>query len=272
MDSKGSRGPQRRSELTRQRIRDAARRLFNERGTSGVTTNHIAADAGLSPGDLYYHFGDKQEIIRSLFAEYAAAHAALWQPSADARENLAGLGENMVAVLDLSWQYRFFEREILGLARGDAELLAQYRAAYERRLGQWVSLGNQLADQGVLRPQASPTVVRELALCIWLIGQSWVAFLDVTGDGSDRDQVAGGAELILTVLGPYLTAKGRRALATSDVPARVAQASAGLDEEVGPDPAHARASRARRRQVSRGNKGAGSQLGGLDDERHELTH
>lgn len=266
MDSKGSRGPQRRSELTRQRIRDAAKRLFNERGTSGVTTNHIAADAGLSPGDLYYHFGDKQEIIRSLFAEYAAAHAALWQVSADARENLAGLGRNMVAVLDLSWQYRFFEREILGLARGDAELRAQYREAYERRLGQWVSLGNQLADQGVLRRQASPTVVRELALCIWLIGQSWVAFLDVTGDGSDRDQVAGGAELILTVLGPYLTAKGRRALGTSDVPARAAQASAGQDEEAGPDPAPARTSRARRGQVSRGNRGAGSQPGGIDDE------
>jgi len=236
MDSKGSRGPQRRSELTRQRIRDAARRLFNERGTSGVTTNHIAAEAGLSPGDLYYHFGDKQEIIRSLFAEYAAAHAALWQPSSDARENLAGLGENMVAVLDLSWQYRFFEREVLGLARGDPELRAQYREAYERRLGQWVSLGDQLADQGVLRPQASPTVVRELALCIWLIGQSWVAFLDVTGEGSDRDQVAGGAELILTVLHPYLTAKGRRALGASHVPARVAQASVGMDAGVRPDP------------------------------------
>ena len=56
----GAGGRTAKSEQTRGRILDAARRLFNERGTAAVSTNHIAAEAGLSPGNLYYHFADKQ--------------------------------------------------------------------------------------------------------------------------------------------------------------------------------------------------------------------
>lgn len=211
MDSK--RGERRqKSELTRQRILDAARRLFNEGGTSAVSTNHIAAEAGLSPGNLYYHFTDKRDIIRALHAEYAAAHEDWWEPSPDPRENLARLGENLAAGMQLAWKYRFFEREILALLRADPELAASYREVYERRLDQWVAFGEHLAAQGAVRPPRPPRTVRDLAVAIWLVAQSWISFLDATGDPRDPQQVAKGADVVLVVLDPYLTAKGRRAL------------------------------------------------------------
>jgi AcrR family transcriptional regulator len=59
---------------TRDRILDAALELFNERGTAAVTTNHVAAHAGISPGNLYYWFSDKDEIIRELYAGFAGAY------------------------------------------------------------------------------------------------------------------------------------------------------------------------------------------------------
>ena len=51
----------------RERILDAALALFNDSGTARISTNHIAAAAGISPGNLYYHFQNKEEIIRALF-------------------------------------------------------------------------------------------------------------------------------------------------------------------------------------------------------------
>ena len=64
---------------TKIRILDAALALFNEGGTDTVTTNHIAEALSMSPGNLYYHYRNKAEIVRELFArikgEWAANYA-----------------------------------------------------------------------------------------------------------------------------------------------------------------------------------------------------
>ena len=57
---------------TRDRIVAESLELFNAQGERNVTTNHIAAHLGMSPGNLYYHFRNKQAIIAELFAQYEA--------------------------------------------------------------------------------------------------------------------------------------------------------------------------------------------------------
>jgi AcrR family transcriptional regulator len=210
------RGPRATSERTRNRILEAARRLFNERGTAPVSTNHIAAEAGISPGNLYYHFTDKQEIIRALHARYAAAHEHRWEPGRPAGENLAALRDNLAAGMTLAWEYRFFEREILALLRADPELRATYQQVYERRLGEWLKFGEQLVAQGMLRPPRPPHSLHDLVVAIWLVATNWLPFLDVTGDAQDPRQVAKGADLVLVVLDPYLTDAARRELGTPE--------------------------------------------------------
>ncbi len=56
---------------TRDKIIHASIELFNEQGERNVTTNHIAAHLGISPGNLYYHFRNKEDIILSIYEEYA---------------------------------------------------------------------------------------------------------------------------------------------------------------------------------------------------------
>jgi AcrR family transcriptional regulator len=199
-------GPRRtaKSQQTRSHILKTAQRLFNERGTAAVSTNHVAAAAGLSPGNLYYHFADKQEIIRALHDRYAAAHEELWQAAAGATSGLAGLRANVSTAMQLAWQYRFFERERLALLRADPELLASYRTVYQRRLGQWLAYGELLAAEGTIRLPRPPATIADLAVAVWLIGESWLSYLEITGDPEDPAQVARGADLVLAVLNPYL--------------------------------------------------------------------
>jgi AcrR family transcriptional regulator len=52
---------------TKDRIIQAAVELFNAQGEQNVTTNHIAAHLSMSPGNLYYHFRNKEDIIRAIF-------------------------------------------------------------------------------------------------------------------------------------------------------------------------------------------------------------
>jgi hypothetical protein len=112
--------------------------------------------------------------------------------------------------MNLAWQYRFAERELLALLRADPRLRASYRDAYERRLAQWVAFGDRLAGQGVIRPPRPPATIADLAVAVWLIGGSWLPFLEITGDPHDARQVARGGDIVLAVLAPYLAGPGDR--------------------------------------------------------------
>jgi AcrR family transcriptional regulator len=81
-DEKGRPAPRRQARGERRiaQIIDAAAELFAENGYESVTTNAIAARAGISPGSLYQFFSNKDAIVRALteryVAELASAHSA----------------------------------------------------------------------------------------------------------------------------------------------------------------------------------------------------
>lgn len=62
-----------RSERSRQQILEAALKLFSHRGYGATSVRDIAEAAGLSKGNLYHHFPDKETIFRALLDRYFQA-------------------------------------------------------------------------------------------------------------------------------------------------------------------------------------------------------
>ena len=58
------------SNTTRERILQASLQLFNAEGLASVSTHRIAAELGISPGNLHYHFKTKQSIVERLFGRF----------------------------------------------------------------------------------------------------------------------------------------------------------------------------------------------------------
>jgi TetR/AcrR family acrAB operon transcriptional repressor len=54
------------AEQTRQRIIDAAREMFLERGVSRTSMEHIATHAGVTRGAVYWHFSNKTELFHAI--------------------------------------------------------------------------------------------------------------------------------------------------------------------------------------------------------------
>jgi AcrR family transcriptional regulator len=190
-------------------VLEAAKELFNEQGTAAVSTNHIAAQAGISPGNLYYHFRDKQAIIRGLFERYSTDLDGRWPPAEDAGTNLAALGRNLRLGADLGWEYRFFQRELLALVRADALLKSAYDAVFQRRIGELRGFAEQLVRQDMMRVPRPPRTLDDLITAVWLIAEGWHSFLEIAGDPEDPAQVARVTELLMVTLDPYLTDRGR---------------------------------------------------------------
>lgn len=192
---------------TRARVLNAALELFNQRGSASVTTNHVAAHAGISPGNLYYWFADKNEIIRELYAQFVTAYEHLWgaggnDPNADPLdltpdEILARLAGGAA----LSRRYAFLARDLLGLLHADPALAAEYRAVRERRIAEFTALAYAWRARGVIRPLDDQTVA-DLVQALWVISETWLAFAEMDGGHADAQH---GPRLLGVVLRPYLT-------------------------------------------------------------------
>src|SRR3954469_8061081 len=92
--STGWSGPRRRGpEMARKAPRRTAERilettldLFNRFGEPNVSTTLISAEMGISPGNLYYHYPAKDELVNSLFDRYEIALTQLLNAADDVRD------------------------------------------------------------------------------------------------------------------------------------------------------------------------------------------
>lgn len=204
---------------TRDRVLSSALELFNEGGTAAVSTNHVAAQAGISPGNLYYWFGDKDEIVRELYAQFVAAYELLWgmggsdphQAALDLTpdEVLARLAEGAA----LTRRYAFLSRDLLGLLHADPALAAEYRAVRARRIVEFTALAHAWRTRGVIRWVDDRTVA-DLVRALWIVAESWLAFAEIDDVHPSADH---GTRLLRVVLEPYLTpADGKADLAADE--------------------------------------------------------
>jgi AcrR family transcriptional regulator len=97
---------------TRERIIQESLALFNAQGERSVTTNHIAAHLGISPGNLYYHFRNKQAIIAELFALYESQVDTFLRRPEGRALTVQDKTFYLEALLAAMWHYRFLHRDL----------------------------------------------------------------------------------------------------------------------------------------------------------------
>ena len=194
---------------TREKIVETAIRLFNEQGTRAVTTNHIAAAAGISPGNLYYHFRNKEEIIRAALDQMDAKGLEEYERINNGPgETLQKMDATFVMIQRFNWRYRFFKRELVSLLSADPALAKQFAATHHalRSLAEdWLS---RAAAEGILRPLPA-TEVALLAEAIWLTILFWLNHLEVGGETVNEATLARGSAVLRCILAPHLSTGAR---------------------------------------------------------------
>ena len=189
---------------TREKILDTALTLFNKDGTAAVSTNHIAAAASISPGNLYYHFHNKEEIIRALFERLYAANDAGFELPAGKMPSLDDLQAFIRFNYKTLWEYRFVYRELVALLRNDPELKIRFFEVRQRGFEGFRHLVNAFAAAGMLQALETAEEIENLAQVIWIISEFWLNSLEISGKTVNESQMERGVDLMLQVLKPYI--------------------------------------------------------------------
>ena len=170
---------------TKERILQLSLQLFNERGERSVTTKHIAAELNMSPGNLYYHFRNKSEIIKQLMEQY---QGETLQMLALPDDRLLDANDKIRYFQVLSsqlWAYRFLHRDVYHLVENNED----FRKMYPRFAGQVMQQGQKIyqafVDAGLM--QMTSSEIEALIINLWIVLTNWTNFLYMSGHITDSN-------------------------------------------------------------------------------------
>ena len=187
---------------TRQRILDTSLAMFNGQGEPNVTTNHIADELEISPGNLYYHFRNKDDIIEQLFQRYEERmDSALLAPEGRL-PNLEDIWLQLHLVFECIWDYRFLYRDLVDILSRNRHLRLRFARILKRAAGNATTVMRGLVQAGIMR--ASAREVDSTATNILVIATFWLNYASVRGDRDEHESIRFGIVQVMMLVSPFL--------------------------------------------------------------------
>jgi len=188
----------------RSKIITSSLELFNLHGTRAVSTNHIAKAAGISPGNLYYHFKNKGEIICELFVQMSSCcEEAIPRNDPPAIASLEQMDEMLGKIKEIEWKFLFFGREMVNLIEQDDQLRELFLQMQSERLLMIEASIRGMIASGLAVPLGETQIAR-LTEMIWLISIFWNPYLALRGEPITQERMAESAQMVQMLVTPYL--------------------------------------------------------------------
>jgi AcrR family transcriptional regulator len=196
-----------RTQRTRARVLAESLRLFNEVGEANVTTGTIAAALSMSPGNLYYHFRNKDQIVEELFARFEERIDVQPGAAAAGPEAIEDLWLYLHLMLESIWEYRFLYRNLDDLVARNHRLRERFNRIIDRKHAVVVSLCEGLVAARAMR--ARPDEIQALARNVLVVATYWLNFTALRVRGAAADDIGEGAFQVMSLVAPYLVGAAR---------------------------------------------------------------
>jgi AcrR family transcriptional regulator len=200
---------------TAERILEVTLDLFNRFGEPNVSTTLISAELGISPGNLYYHYPAKDELINALFDRYERGLSELLH-AADNVGNVEDAWLFFHMLFELIWQYRVLYRDLNDLLSKNRRLETHFQFVLKNK-----SRAVSAVLDGLTRARAVRIDSREadaVANAMVVVLTYWLSYEYVRDPRKalEPDSAAAalsrGAYHVLSLLMPYLDASSREHL------------------------------------------------------------
>ena len=194
---------------TKAKIIITAIELFNLHGTKSTSTNHIAKEMGISPGNLYYHFRSKNDIIRSIANNFSDELESTFQIQlgtiSDFSNNLRTLFNSF---FQIQQSYQFLFLEGVHLTKQDSKLLDNYTNLRSLIKKGYHELLYNLVKIKIMKRQ-SLNIIDDLLDAQWIIMWYWINHTILDRNTYDDFQIKKGIKLSFSIIKPQLTSIGK---------------------------------------------------------------
>ena len=190
---------------TRDRILQVSLELFNREGEPNVTTVDISNEMNISPGNLYYHFRGKEELVGELFARFYEQSQLILREPLTKRLRMEEYWFYLVVVFEHINAYRFLYRHITLIMQRYEQVQRPFRRLLLMKRDAARAICLQLAEAGVLH--ADETRIALLARNIALTITYWMNFDDLLAEhdgGGDERSIQDGVLQVVSLLAPWL--------------------------------------------------------------------
>ena len=202
---------------TAERILEVTLDLFNRFGEPNVSTTLISAELRISPGNLYYHYPAKDELINALFDRFERSLNELLNAS-DGVRNVEDAWFFMHTLFELIWQYRFLYRDLNDLLSKNRRLETHFQSILKNKTQSVKALLDSMSRSGAVKIDSRE--VEPTATSMVVVLTYWLSFEYVRDPRHalepEHAQVAllRGAHHVLNLLVPYLEPQQRSHLLT----------------------------------------------------------
>lgn len=194
---------------TRERILETALALFNDFGEPNVTTQLIADEMGISPGNLYYHFHSKDEIIESLFADFERGIEETLAAPVRRRTDVEDIWLFLHLVFEGIWRHRFLYRDINELLSRNRILETHFQRIVDHKVRTAATICEGLVAAGDMK--ASTAEIQTLAVNMTVLATYWLSFEFVRAPREPIGDAALGRGVfqVMSMTAPYLQGNAR---------------------------------------------------------------
>ena len=197
---------------TAERILEVTLDLFNRFGEPNVSTTLISAELNISPGNLYYHYPAKDELINALFNRYESALNQILH-AADGVENVEDAWLFFHMLFELVWSYRFLYRDLNDLLSKNRRLETHFQFILKNKGRAMHGLLDGLARAGVVKmtgTEDAPTATAMVVVVTYWLSYEYVREPRRALEAESAAAAMGrGAYHALALLLPHLDASSR---------------------------------------------------------------
>ncbi len=191
---------------TKEKILFTSMELFNRNGVQVITTNHISKAMNISPGNLYFHYDNKEAILRELFKRMASETYLIWRSRVVRKKTLLNfIHENF----EQCWKYRFFHREMYALRRRDEELGKLWRLHMAKLQKLIIILYRHWVRQGAMVPLNDMNEMQYVSDTLLAMVTTFLQFFESANIEPAKASISRGEKHVSRLILPYTMGETR---------------------------------------------------------------